>query len=93
VNVCIPQLRQRGVNVTSALSTLAAATPTSTPAPAVTPLTTPVEYTPLPTSNLTPTPPPAQHNETPFNVWVIIGPVLAVLAAGGLVYYVLRKRK
>jgi len=31
--------------------------------------------------------------EAPFNVWVIIGPVLGVLLAGGAVYYFVRRRR
>jgi len=31
--------------------------------------------------------------QIPFNVWVIIGPVLGVLVVGGIVYYFFRRRK
>lgn len=36
---------------------------------------------------------PTPGEEAPFNVWVIIGPILGVLLAGGTVYYFVRRRR
>ena len=36
---------------------------------------------------------PTPEEEAPFNVWVVIGPILGVLLAGGAVYYFVRRRK
>jgi len=97
VNVYIPQLQQRGVNLGWGTTHPTAPTPTPkpTPTPNPTPLTTPPELTPAPsTPSPSPSPTPIpEKKETPFNIWVIIGPVLGVLAAGGAAYYILRKRR
>jgi hypothetical protein len=84
IDVYIPQLEQRGVYL--GWGTVHPTIPPPTPKP--TPLTTPPpEVTPSPN----PTPIPKQ--EAPLNIWVIVGPILGILAAGGVVYYFLRRRK
>jgi len=88
VDVYIPQLEQRGVNLGWGTSHPTIPTPTPKPTPLTTP---PPEVTPPPTPPPTPTPTPKQ--EAPLNIWVIVGPILGVLAAGGVIYYILRKRK
>jgi hypothetical protein len=84
VDVYIPQLEQRGVNLGWGTSHPTIPTPTPKPTPLTTP---PPEVTPPPT----PTPTPKQ--EAPLNIWVIVGPILGVLATSGVVYYILRRRK
>ncbi len=71
-------------------------TPTPTPVPTPTPALTPTPVpTPTPTPALTPTPTPAPtptpDEETPLNMWLIMGSVLGVLMIGGAVYYFIRK--
>ena len=88
VDVYIPQLEQRGVNLGWGTSHPTIPTPTPKPTPLTTP---PPEVTPSPTPPPTPTPTPVE--KAPFNTWVITGPILGVLATGGVVYYFLRKRK
>ncbi len=75
-------------------------TPTAVPTPALTPLATatpPPATTPAPTPTLLATPAPTPIPTTipagaaPMNPWVIIGPILAILAAAAA-YYLLRPR-
>jgi len=65
--------------------------PTAAPSPATTPAPTPV---PTATPVSTPTPTAAPGGAAPLNPWVIIGPVVAILAilAAALAYYLLRPR-
>jgi hypothetical protein len=59
------------------------------PSPLITPLTTPADSTP--TAVPTETPPAEETGETPFNVWVIIGPVIGVSVVAGAVYFLRRR--
>ncbi len=58
--------------------------------PAATP--TPVVGTPTPVVTATPTPTPTPE-EKGLNIWVIIGPILGVIAIGALAYWFFRMRK
>jgi hypothetical protein len=92
IDVYIPQLEQRGVNLGWGTSHPAIPTPTPKPTPLTTP---PPEVTPSPTPTPAPSPAPTPTpvEKAPFNTWVIIGPILGVLAACGAVFYFLRRRK
>ena len=56
-------------------------TPASTP-------TLPLDMTPTPAL----TTPSTREGEAPLNVWIIVGPILGVLGAGGAGYYLVTKR-
>ena len=58
-------------------------TPASTPTP-----TPPLDMTPTPALTTPSTP----EEEAPLNVWIIVGPILGVLGAGGAGYYLVTKR-
>lgn len=58
-------------------------TPASTPTPAL-----PLDMTPTPALTTPSTP----EEEAPLNVWIIVGPILGVLGAGGAGYYLATKR-
>jgi hypothetical protein len=65
----------------------------------ITPISTPPPFSSIATPTLTPaftsllTPSPASDEEVPFNVWIVIGPVVGVLLAGGVGYYLVRRRR
>ncbi|MFC1994390.1 PGF-pre-PGF domain-containing protein [Chloroflexota bacterium] len=70
---------------TGTLTVAAAPAPTPTPTPTATP-------TPAPTMAPTPTATP-EPESAPLNVWVIIGPILGVLALAVIAVMVMRRRK
>lgn len=83
VNIYIPQLEQRGVSVRWGSPPIA--TPMATGTPAATGGPTPAP-TPAPAPTSTSSPIPVSE-PPPFNVWIVVGAVLGVLAVGSLVYY------
>ena len=49
--------------------------------------------TPIPTPAPTATPTAVTDEEALFNVWVVIGPLIGILVAGGIAYYIVRRRR